>query len=90
MDDALDYEYASSTLGKPSGADLNLGLTTAPALYAWEEHPEMGHLIRRKFERPGDVDLVIYFFPLLLLLFHLKTTLVGTRLCPPLIGCPAD
>jgi len=57
VDDVLDYEYASSTLGKPGGADLNLGLTTGPALYAWEEHPEMGVLIQRKFEQPGDVEL---------------------------------
>jgi hypothetical protein len=45
-------------LGKPSGADLQLGLVTCPALYAWEEHPEMGELIQRKFQDPGDVELV--------------------------------
>jgi len=58
VDDVLDYESASATLGKPGGADLNLGLATGPALYAWEEHPEMGELIQRKFEQPGDVELV--------------------------------
>jgi hypothetical protein len=58
MDDILDYESASATLGKPGGADLQLGLATGPALYAWDEHPEMGELIRRKFEKPGDVELV--------------------------------
>ncbi|KAF8965450.1 isoprenoid synthase domain-containing protein [Flammula alnicola] len=57
VDDVLDYESASATLGKPGGADLRLGLATGPALYAWEEHPEMGELIKRKFEQPGDVDL---------------------------------
>ncbi|KAF8898042.1 isoprenoid synthase domain-containing protein [Gymnopilus junonius] len=57
VDDVLDYESASATLGKPGGADLQLGLATGPALYAWEEHPEMGDLIQRKFERPGDVEL---------------------------------
>ncbi|KAF8066820.1 terpenoid synthase [Lyophyllum atratum] len=56
VDDILDYDSASATLGKPGGADLQLGLTTGPALYAWEEHPEMGALIRRKFEEPGDVE----------------------------------
>lgn len=45
-------------MGKPGGADLHLGLTTGPALYAWEEHPEMGPLIARKFEQAGDVELV--------------------------------
>ncbi|TFK32303.1 isoprenoid synthase domain-containing protein [Crucibulum laeve] len=57
VDDVLDYESASVTLGKPGGADLQLGLATGPALYAWEEHPEMGELIQRKFEKPGDVEL---------------------------------
>jgi hexaprenyl-diphosphate synthase len=58
VDDILDYESASTALGKPSGADLRLGLATCPALYAWEEHPEMGMLIQRKFEKQGDVELV--------------------------------
>ena len=34
-------------LGKPGGADLSLGLATGPALYAWEEHPEMGEEIQK-------------------------------------------
>ena len=59
MDDILDYESGEAALGKPGGADLQLGLTTGPALYAWEEHPEMGPLIARKFERAGDVELVL-------------------------------
>ncbi|KAF9451425.1 terpenoid synthase [Macrolepiota fuliginosa MF-IS2] len=56
VDDVLDYESASATLGKPGNADLQLGLATAPALYAWEEYPEMGELIGRKFESTGDVE----------------------------------
>ena len=64
IDDVLDYESTSApgsadlTLGKPGGADLQLGLATGPALYAWEEFPEMGELIGRKFEGPGDVEMV--------------------------------
>lgn len=58
MDDLLDYEAGEAVLGKPGGADLRLGLTTGPALYAWEEHTEMGPLIERKFEKSGDVELV--------------------------------
>lgn len=54
----MDYESAESTMGKPSGADLQLGLATGPALFAWEEHPELGPLIERKFKQPGDVELV--------------------------------
>ncbi|KII93947.1 hypothetical protein PLICRDRAFT_49942 [Plicaturopsis crispa FD-325 SS-3] len=57
VDDILDYEAGEATLGKPGGADLRLGLATGPALYAWEEHPEMGALIERKFEQEGDVEL---------------------------------
>jgi hypothetical protein len=40
-----------------------LGLATSPALFAWEEHPEMGILIQRKFKEPGDVEKV-YFLSL--------------------------
>ena len=58
VDDILDYEAGDATLGKPGGADLQLGLATGPALFAWEEHPEMGPLIKRKFQKPGDVELV--------------------------------
>lgn len=58
MDDILDYESASTVLGKPNGADLELGLVTCPALYAWEVYPEMGDLIQRKFRKQGDIELV--------------------------------
>jgi len=58
VDDILDYESADDALGKPGGADLQLGLTTGPALYAWEEYPELGPLIHRKFNQQGDVELV--------------------------------
>ena len=57
----MDYESGETTLGKPGGADLRLGLATGPALYAWEEHAEMGPLIERKFEQEGDVELVSQF-----------------------------
>lgn len=56
----LDYLPASASLGKPSdGADLRLGLATAPALFAWQQHPDLGPLILRKFEGPGDVKLAL-------------------------------
>lgn len=58
VDDMLDFS-TSAELGKPSGgADMQLGLTTAPALFAWEEEPKMGELIRRRFAGKGDVELV--------------------------------
>ncbi|KAF9045793.1 terpenoid synthase [Hymenopellis radicata] len=56
VDDILDYEAGEATLGKPGGADLQLGLATGPALFAWEEHPEIGPLIDRKFKESGDVE----------------------------------
>ncbi|RSH78155.1 coq1 putative hexaprenyl diphosphate synthase [Apiotrichum porosum] len=60
VDDMLDYLPASADLGKPgSGADLRLGLATAPALFAWEEFPELGPLIMRKFEGPGDTEVAL-------------------------------
>ncbi|CAN6599068.1 hexaprenyl pyrophosphate synthase, mitochondrial [Trichomonascus vanleenenianus] len=57
VDDMLDYTVTDAELGKPAGADLKLGLATAPVLYAWEQFPELGNMIRRKFESPGDVEL---------------------------------
>ncbi|KAI0348119.1 terpenoid synthase [Trametopsis cervina] len=57
VDDLLDYEAGEGTLGKPGGADLQLGLATGPALFAWEEYPEMGPMIERKFSQEGDVEL---------------------------------
>ncbi|KAK6908853.1 hexaprenyl-diphosphate synthase [Kwoniella mangroviensis CBS 10435] len=58
IDDALDFLPPDPSLGKPSlGADLRLGLATAPALFAWEKYPEIGPLILRKFSEPGDVEI---------------------------------
>lgn len=54
IDDVLDYTSSSEELGKPATADLELGLATAPVFYAWEEFPELGPMIARKFEQPGD------------------------------------
>lgn len=60
----LDFAVDEASFGKPSGgADLRLGLATAPTLYAWEEFKEMGPLIERRFEREGDVELVRLLLP---------------------------
>lgn len=58
IDDMLDYTITDAELGKPSGADLQLGLATAPLLFAWKQMPELGRLVGRKFVEPGDVELV--------------------------------
>ncbi|KAF8884112.1 isoprenoid synthase domain-containing protein [Infundibulicybe gibba] len=73
VDDILDYESPTAPappaptgttfdvqLGKPgNGADLQLGLATGPALFAWEEHPEMSPLIARRFKGVGDAQKLV-------------------------------
>ncbi|RMZ88714.1 hypothetical protein DV736_g4063, partial [Chaetothyriales sp. CBS 134916] len=56
VDDMLDYTVSGGELGKPAGADLELGLATAPLLFAWRTHPELGKLVGRRFSKPGDVQ----------------------------------
>lgn len=58
VDDMLDYTRSGKDLGKPAGADLELGLATAPLLFAWKQNPALGALVGRKFARDGDVDKV--------------------------------
>jgi|Transcript_6813 geranylgeranyl pyrophosphate synthase len=55
VDDILDFTGASATLGKPAQADMELGLATAPILYASEVQPSLKPLILRKFKKGGDV-----------------------------------
>lgn len=56
VDDMLDFTVAAKDLGKPAGADLELGIATAPVLYAWNKDPSLGPLILRNFSQPGDVE----------------------------------
>ena len=58
VDDMLDYTVSGEELGKPAGADLELGLATAPLLFAWKDNPELGALVGRKFGQDGDVQRV--------------------------------
>lgn len=58
VDDMLDYTISADELGKPAGADLELGLATAPLLFAWKDHSELGALVGRKFSADGDVQMV--------------------------------
>ena len=59
MDDLLDFTASEDSLGKPSGADLSLGLATAPVLFAAREFPELNELISRQgyFERISELCL---------------------------------
>ncbi|PUU74892.1 isoprenoid synthase domain-containing protein [Tuber borchii] len=56
VDDVLDYTSSNEEIGKPAGADLELGLATAPVLYACEEFGELGELIERRFCLDGDAE----------------------------------
>ena len=62
VDDMLDYTISGSELGKPAGADLELGLATAPLLFAWRNNQELGTLVGRKFSEKGDVQRVSLAF----------------------------
>ncbi|CAB4253161.1 similar to Saccharomyces cerevisiae YBR003W COQ1 Hexaprenyl pyrophosphate synthetase, catalyzes the first step in ubiquinone (coenzyme Q) biosynthesis [Maudiozyma barnettii] len=59
VDDMLDFTVSAKELGKPSGADLKLGISTAPVLYAWKEDPSLGPLIQRHFSQQGDIQQVL-------------------------------
>jgi hexaprenyl-diphosphate synthase len=58
VDDMLDYTVSGEELGKPAGADLELGLATAPLLFAWKDNRSLGRLVGRKFSGEGDVQRV--------------------------------
>lgn len=56
IDDVLDFTSHSEKLGKPgAGADLRLGLATAPVLFASAKYPELNAMIMRRFANEGDV-----------------------------------
>eukprot|EP01035_Chromulina_nebulosa_P020103 gene20103-26100_t len=59
VDDILDFTGASASLGKPAQADLQLGLATAPILFAYEQIKELRPLIERRFKEKGDVQKAI-------------------------------
>jgi geranylgeranyl pyrophosphate synthase len=56
VDDVLDFEGSVLSMGKPALADLRAGLSTAPVIFAAEEHSELEPMIRRKFNEEGDVE----------------------------------
>jgi len=56
QDDILDIVGDLETLGKEPGSDLREGITTAPTLYALEEHAELREMIVRGFASEGDAE----------------------------------
>ncbi|KAM3929030.1 all trans-polyprenyl-diphosphate synthase PDSS1 isoform 2-T2 [Leptodactylus fuscus] len=56
IDDVLDFTSCADQLGKPTAADLKLGLATGPVLFACQQFPELNSMIMRRFSLPGDVE----------------------------------
>jgi geranylgeranyl pyrophosphate synthase len=59
QDDILDFTAAASVLGKPALADMDLGLSTAPILYAAQEFPHLRPLVMRRFKKKGDKETAL-------------------------------
>ena len=56
IDDLLDFTSCDNIMGKPTAADLRLGLATAPVLFAAKKYPELNSMIMRRFSEEGDVE----------------------------------
>ena len=62
IDDVLDFTSHSEQLGKPGvGADLRLGLATAPVLFAASKYPQLNAMIMRRFSQKDDVKKAFEF-----------------------------
>ena len=59
QDDILDFTAAANVLGKPALADMDLGLSTAPMLYAAQEYPVLKPLVMRRFKKKGDKQMAL-------------------------------
>lgn len=59
QDDILDFTAAADILGKPALADMSLGLSTAPILYAAQEFPHLKPLVKRRFKEKGDKQMAL-------------------------------
>jgi geranylgeranyl pyrophosphate synthase len=59
QDDILDFTAAASVLGKPALADMDLGLSTAPILYAAQENRSLRPLVMRRFKNKGDKQIAL-------------------------------
>lgn len=61
QDDILDFTAAENILGKPAMADMSLGLSTAPILYAAQEFKELRPLVMRRFKDKGDKQTALEY-----------------------------
>lgn len=55
FDDILDFT-GTKELGKAVNSDMKVGVVTAPALFALEEHPQLLTLMERGFSEENDVS----------------------------------
>ncbi|KAH8850570.1 Decaprenyl-diphosphate synthase subunit 1 [Schistosoma japonicum] len=56
IDDVLDFVTDEAKLGKPSGADLQMGIATGPVLFAAQRYPELNTILLRQFSLDGDTE----------------------------------
>lgn len=91
VDDMLDFTVDEVELGKPAGADLELGLATAPLLFAWKQNPELGPMVGRKFSQEGDVQKVsvlsLHLYALNVIALTCVCYTLGSRICHQEQGC---
>jgi len=59
VDDILDFTGASAQLGKPAQADMELGLSTAPVLFASQTVKELRPMIMNRFKNEGDIQKAV-------------------------------
>ena len=59
IDDVLDFISNEESMGKPTAADVKLGLATAPVLFAAHQYPVLNSVIMRRFSKPGDLELTL-------------------------------
>jgi len=86
----MDYTVSTSDCGKPTGADLSLGLATAPVLYATEEYPELWEMMDRKFAKEGDIERVNIIFIFFSLFWFFDLFFENVKLIGFFVNCDAN
>jgi len=61
QDDVLDFTAAENIMGKATLVDMDLGLSTAPILYAAQEYKQLQPLVKRRFKKAGDKQTALEY-----------------------------
>ncbi|XP_039033901.1 solanesyl diphosphate synthase 3, chloroplastic/mitochondrial-like [Hibiscus syriacus] len=61
IDDVLDFTGTSASLGKGSLSDIQLGIVTAPILFAMEEFPQLHAVVYQGFDSPENIDIALEY-----------------------------